>query len=115
MRRLAIIAAIALLGTMTPALAEEVVTSGEDLLPSCREFVEGRYESRGLRTGICVGAVYSALTLTQNLCAPHNATLLKAVKLVTNYMLRHSEQLHMDIVLLSVNALTEAWPCRKEQ
>lgn len=111
MRRLAIV--VAMLAYGAPATAEEIVTTGEDLLPSCREFVEGRYESRGLRTGICVGAVYSTLTLAPNLCAPQNATLQQAVKLVTTYMLRHSEQLHMDITLLSVNALTEAWPCRK--
>jgi Rap1a immunity proteins len=114
MRRALIAAVAALTLSGTPAFAEEAVTTGADLLPSCREFAEGRYESRGFRTGICVGAVYSTLTLLPNICAPANSTLVQAVKVVSNYMLRHSEQLHMDITLLSVYALTEAWPCKKE-
>ena len=115
MRRALIMALVVLSALGAPAVAEEVVTTGAELLPACREFAEGRYESRGLRTGVCVGAVYSTLTLLPNICAPAESTLLQAVKVVSNYMLHHSEQLHMDITLLSVYALTEAWPCKKGQ
>lgn len=115
MRRIVIFAVAALLSSGAPALAEEIATTGADLLPSCREFADGRFASRGVRTGICIGAVYSTLTLLPNLCAPSENTLLQAVKVVSNYMLRHSEQLHMDITLLSVYALTEAWPCEQRR
>jgi hypothetical protein len=114
MRRVAFLVLATLLIGGPPAFAEEIATTGVDLLPACRDFAEGRYEARGLRTGICVGAVYSTLTLLPNICAPQNSTLLQAVKVVSGYMQRHSEQLHMDITLLSVYALTEAWPCKKD-
>lgn len=114
MRRAAKVAVVALLMCGTSAFADEVVvTTGADLLTACREFADGRYPSRGVRTGVCAGAVYSALTLLPNLCAPHDLTLRQAVQVVANYMLRHTEQQHMDITLLSVYALTEAWPCEK--
>lgn len=113
MRRVRLFAIAALLMSGAPALAEDIVTTGADLLPACREYADGRFASRGVRTGICIGAVYSTLTLLPNLCAPQSSTLLQAVKIVSNYMLHHSEQLHMDITLLSVYALTEAWPCEK--
>jgi hypothetical protein len=115
MMRRALFAAVATVSMSgTPALAEEVSTVGSELFPACRDFAEGRYEARGLRTGVCVGAVYSTLTLLPNMCAPADMTLQQAVKIVSNYMQRHSEQLHMDITLLSVYALTEAWACKKQ-
>jgi hypothetical protein len=114
MRRAAVLATVILLSSLARAAAEDVATTGSELLPACRDFAEGRYEARGLRTGVCVGAVYSTLTLLPNVCAPESATLQQSVKVVTNYMLRHSEQLQMDITVLSVNALTEAWPCKKQ-
>lgn len=114
MRRAPILVAATLLIGGSPACAEEIATTGTELLPACRDFADGRYEARGLRTGVCVGAVYSTLTLLPDICAPQNSTLLQAVKVVSGYMQRHSEQLHMDITLLSVYALTEAWPCKKE-
>lgn len=116
MRRAGIFAvALALMGG-TPALAEQTITTtGEDLLPACREFADGRYPSLGVKTGVCAGAVYSTLTLLPNSCAPQNLSLRQAVQVVSNYMLRHTEQLHMDITLLSVYALTEAWPCEKRR
>lgn len=115
MWRARLVVAAALLTAGAPAFGDpSISTTGEDLLPACREFADGRYPSLGVKTGVCAGAVNSTLTLLPNSCVPPNLTLRQAVQVVSNYMLRHTEQLHMDITLLSVYALTEAWPCEKK-
>jgi hypothetical protein len=71
------------------------------------------------RQGVCMGTVGALVFFSQDLfpvyrfCPPDAANYGQALRVVVAYMQRNPGRLHLDFQLLVIEALREAWPCRR--
>jgi hypothetical protein len=106
-----------------PALAAEsdVTTpmfSGNVMLPHCRALVDDD-QATTPESGLCAGVI-STVFWSQGFarehvkfCAPKRAiTRAQTRQVVVRYLENHPEKLHLDIRLLALEAMREAWPCK---
>jgi hypothetical protein len=109
----------------TAAVAEEDGESAGFMLPYCK-IAPAQAANKAFLVGRCSGMVQGiadALGLMKDasgerlnpLCAekPKGTTTDQAVKAVVRYGDAHPEQAHAPFTVITVLALTEAWPCKK--
>ena len=85
-------------------------------MPACKE---QQTASKWLQ-GTCVGQMEMIylLAFSNNLgpnakfCPPDGATIDQTTKVVIKYIDERPEQLHQPFVLLAIDALRKAWPCK---
>jgi hypothetical protein len=66
-----------------------------------------------IRQGVCLGWVGGLFNLSLGFCAPADATVEQAVRVVTGYLDARPSRLHEGFTMLVLEALNAAWPCRK--
>jgi Rap1a immunity proteins len=124
--------------TVTAATAAEDIESANRMLPGCKGFVANTITSRNdaLMMGLCLGTVGAIAFMAQNsdvaisaLSGEGQAMLLKGsrrcadipsgvtngqmVRVVVRYIEARSNRIHEPFHSLALEALLDAWPCRK--
>jgi hypothetical protein len=113
---------------MLPCSACMALESGRDLLPYCKRALEvDKYYPHPdpdpdlYLAGICVGIVegvsWSTQRIRQSLCMdiPSSVSRMQKLRIVMAYMERRPELLHINFDGLVGLALSEAWPCKREE
>jgi hypothetical protein len=118
--RPAVLGVVALLLAAGDARAR--MRTGNDALQPCRAH-EMSYGARDLvdayDQGICIGTVGGLFYVGPNLhpehrfCPPNGANHGQALRIALAYMERNPARLHVDFQKLVIDALREAWPCRR--
>jgi hypothetical protein len=86
--------------------------TGNDILQSCQAHLR---KQRSYIGGVCQGAVYSLFVFSERLelCIPDGVIVGQAFRVVVGYMERNPARLHLEFPDLVIEALREAWPCRR--
>jgi hypothetical protein len=98
--------------------ARAQMTTGNDALQPCLAHLMDA-PSDIYRQGVCMGTVGALVFFSQDLfpayrfCPPNGGTYGQALRVVVAYMQRNPGRLHLDFQLLVIEALREAWPCRR--
>lgn len=96
-----------------PAPATAEAGSANFFMPGCRDYIASSGKDVPIRQGVCIGWVGGLFDLGLGFCAPAEATTAQAVRVVTGYLDARPSRLHERFTLLVLEALNEAWPCRK--
>jgi hypothetical protein len=108
-----------------PALAAETDDAtttgkftGNVMLPHCRELVQDDEATTPL-AGLCAGMITTLFwsqpmfSAQHRFCAPKGVvTRGQSRQVILRYLESHPEKLHLDIRLLALDAMREAWPCK---
>jgi Rap1a immunity proteins len=113
LRGIALIAAMIL--TCEVAFAKDY--SGNDMILHCRELV-GNVPKEGsswYQRGLCDGAIDALSYVSQgiNSCFPQGVTNKQLRQVVAQYIDKQPARLHEPFNKLALEALHEAWPCKK--
>lgn len=118
----AVAAALALAVATATAAQSEMRQDGNELLRYCR----AETDDGGNRwlAGWCSGFVWGvslaadswrAQAMEDQSCRmPDGVTGAQLVRIVVSYLEQHPEELHEDQLLLVTRAMTDAFPCKKE-
>src|SRR5713101_1917408 len=113
--------ALAVVGADThEASAQGHASTGNEMLPTCRAFLEGpgllehATAEQALRAGFCAGYVSGILAESTDACVPP-VSAREAVRTVVEYLEAHSEQLDDEFEDLVERALLATWPCPPEE
>ena len=118
MRRygIGIAACLALLAQQGAAVAQSRdIVSANYVMPGCRELVGGSQRELGLQ-GLChgiVGIMFHFWRSQLGICFPDGTNVEQAVRVVIRYIDRQPERMHESFVELALEAMREAWPCRR--
>lgn len=99
------------------AAAEVVVRSGNDLRKACQSVLDSGPARNALDAAFCLGFVRAAWELGPILeehhkfCAPQNASLGQAIRVVAKYLDANPEITNRQAIVLTVAAFKSAWPC----
>jgi Ssp1 endopeptidase immunity protein Rap1a len=127
MGKIAIALAVTL-GFVAAIRAESAVPyddTGNALLPSCREWVDRKAPHtkddaalQGLCAGLIVGtgrfSAQRGIPANFRSCTPLETTNDQLIRVVVRFMENHPERLQLPLVILTILALQEAWPCKDE-
>jgi len=100
-----IAAAVALLAQQGGAAAQSQKSSANYMTPYCQEFVNSTNRDLFLQ-GVCARSRFG-------ICAPKEATVGQAVRVVVAYIDQRPERMHESFRQLAIEALQQAWPCRR--
>jgi hypothetical protein len=106
------------------AAEERDTDSANYFIAPCKSLLASTTNSRVdqvtvYREGICFGTVKTLVGVGELLpdvfrfCMPTNATISQAVRIAVRYIEERPARMHEPFVLLSIEALRQAWPCRK--
>ncbi|WP_156836621.1 Rap1a/Tai family immunity protein [Marinobacter daepoensis] len=111
-----------------PAKASSALEDGNALLSSCSKYLqllEGKGDaSDGFAGAACVGyvtgvsdlnTVHAVVSGGKNegfFCIPDNVPLVQKVRVLVHYLNSHPADLHLVRVILTINAFSEAFPCK---
>ena len=121
MRAIRILLAILFCTIAERAVAQMDTDSGYFMLPNCKAAMVGSIAGERLNVwaGRCAGVIES-LTWTgssiegsNRFCPPQPVPTEQALRVVILYMEQHPKQLHLDLKVLALRALQQAWPCPK--
>ena len=112
-----IAAALALLCQQDMAVADPKrdIVSANYVMPGCWELVSGSHRELGLQ-GLCsgiVGMMFNFEQLHPGTCFPDGSNVEQAIRVVIRYIDRQPERMHESFVELALEAMREAWPCRR--
>src|SRR6266540_5030739 len=113
----ALVIGLAVVGADThEASAQGHNSTGNEMLPLCRAFLEGpgllehATPEQALRAGFCAGYVTGILEESTDACVPP-VSAREVVLTVVEYLDTHPEQLNDDFEDLVERALLATWPC----
>ena len=98
------------------AIAQVDIDSGNYMLPYCKASIAG---DLNVWVGRCAGVIEALIWIVSSIegsdrfCPPRPLPPKQAVRVVVPYMEQHPDQLHLDIKVLALRALQQAWPCPK--
>jgi hypothetical protein len=109
--------AVAILLALTmPASAQDTTTANQ-MLPGCKGLLDNRMTSgvSVYQQGRCGGYVASLVygVGEQEFCSPKEVSIGEAVAVVVKYIEARPERMHEQFGALAIEALTEAWPCKR--
>ena len=94
-------------------------STGDEMLPGCKAFVEQRPQRSELIGAVKCGAQFSTIRqlaphLTDKLrvCIPDSVTAGQVGRVVVKYLENNPGKLHQDFTILSLIALRTEWPCK---
>jgi Rap1a immunity proteins len=105
-----------LLALTTPASAQDTTTANQ-MLPGCKGLLDNRMTSgvsvyqQGRCGGYVAGLVYGEGG--QEFCSPKGVSIGQAVAVVIKYIEARPERIHEPFGKLALEALEEAWPCKR--
>jgi hypothetical protein len=114
---IAIAAAVALLTQQGAAVAQprQDLGSANRIMLGCRSYVNDEDHNYYLQ-GICAGRVATIFYFGPahfGVCPPDGANIRQAVRVVTLYIDQRPARMHERFDDLEVEALQQAWPCRR--
>jgi Rap1a immunity proteins len=88
--------------------------SANEVMKGCRAFIDLRL-SEIFYQGICSGAVMALLQFDSSfgICFPGDSTVNQAVRVVVAYIDSKPARLHENFNRLALEALKDAWPCKR--
>jgi hypothetical protein len=98
------------------ATAQDFPT-GNEHYASCKSFADKTRVGDPFMRGVCAGTINGLKNSgplypePSRFCPPKASTVTQAVKVVVSYMDKHPEELHQSFLMLSLQAMREAWPC----
>ena len=109
-----ILLVVMLLGSLGVSASD--ISSGNNLLEQCDEWE--KVGGEGFHTGYCMGfinGVRSSVMLFKlnTTCIPEAVTLAQSIRVVHKYLNEHPERLHEHKIILTLDALKEAFPCKR--
>jgi len=111
-----IAAAVVLLGQQGAAVAQSRdIVSANYVMPGCRELVGRGQRELGLQ-GLChgiVGIMFNFWPSQLGICFPDGTNVEQAVRVVIRYIDRQPERMNEEFFQLAIEALQQAWPCRR--
>src|SRR5437870_3591848 len=97
---------------LQPARAEEMdLDSADYIMPGCRQFIVSNTPFYFLE-GNCNGIIETLQFMSPDVCAPPGSTLVEAVRIVVRYIDERPDRQQENFRILSLEALSEAWPCK---
>ena len=114
-------AAAILLCSTGSALAESL-NSGNRVLRGCRGVLQEKPvqdTADAMTIGLCAGEIAALFAASDFLkkefsfCKPSDATVYQGIQVVVQATDSAPESNHKDFVVLAIDALARAWPCRK--
>jgi hypothetical protein len=116
----AILRGIGLIAAMTlsgGAAAEVDAASANYVMPGCRSLINTHKDGAELfKKGLCSGLIVGATAVghvTKVLCAPNEATVIQLTRVVVQFIDARPKRHHEDFMVLSLEALRTAWPCKR--
>jgi hypothetical protein len=111
---------VALVAVMLPscevASAADYI-SANFVMPGCRAAMIDPNKSRNIEEavlqGYCAGTVRAIGLFGPRVCSPSGWTTDQAIRVVVQFIDGHPARLNEDFVLLAVEALRAAWPCKR--
>jgi hypothetical protein len=103
------------------AVFAQSMNSGNARLPGCRSVItnQSTQDPNSLMSqGICAGEMTALISVSPFLqkgyafCKPENATVAQAIQIVLKATDNAPERNHTDLVVLAIDALAQAWPCK---
>ena len=102
------------------AVAEPDQTSADHIMPACRDvaalmtFTNTESKEDFSRMGFCIGIITGLSYMGQpyGICLPVGATSQQAARVVVQYIDGRPERMNENFMLLTVEALQAAWPCK---
>ena len=88
--------------------AQEDFMSANRVMTGCRAFIAESSVDLFLQ-GVCLGVV----TATAGSCLPSGVTVGQEVRVVAAYIDARPTRLHEDFRVLTLEALQDAWPCKR--
>jgi hypothetical protein len=108
--------AILLMLTMSANAQSNPQTSANEMLPGCKGLISDKTPPlrEALRQGRCAGYV-AGLVYARSvyLCVPEGATPEQGVRVVIKYIEARPERMQEPFGKLALEALEEAWPCKR--
>lgn len=104
---------ICLIGDATAQ--KQNVTSYSLIRSGCRIFVEGsefKTSDEIFYSGMCAGLVAGVQEADTKVCAPPSSNLAQAVAVVVRYAEKIPHRWHENRIIITKEALRQAWPCR---
>jgi Rap1a immunity proteins len=94
--------------------AQSSADSANEVMKGCRAFIDLRL-SEIFYQGICSGAVMALLQFDSSfgICFPGDSTVNQAVRVVVAYIDAKPARLHENFNRLALEALKDAWPCKR--
>jgi Rap1a immunity proteins len=106
--------ALAILLALTVPVSAQ--SSANDMLSGCKGLIGDKTPPlrEALRQGRCAGYV-AGLVYARSvfLCVPESATPEQGVRVVIRYIEARPERMHEPFGKLALEALEEAWPCKR--
>ena len=116
MTKTSLAVAILLMLTMSASAQSNPQTSANEMLPGCKGLISEKTPPlrEALRQGRCAGYV-AGLVYARSvfLCVPEGATPEQGVRVVIKYIEARPERMHEPFGKLALEALEEAWPCKR--
>lgn len=112
--RVCLIAVVLVLISIGTARAQHDQHSANHIVPGCVDFIQGIGREPFL-AGVCAGTV-DTLTWSHGgrlICRPAEATTGQVVRVVVTFIQARPARMHESFVFLAMDALTEAWPCKR--
>jgi Rap1a immunity proteins len=116
-----IAAALALMGQQGAALAQSRdVGSANSVMPGCRDALSPEAAPDTYRAYVkaeCTAIIRTIFFFGQShfgLCAPNQATVGQAIRVVGVYIDQRPERMHEHFERLALEAMRRAWPCRRQ-
>jgi Rap1a immunity proteins len=109
MRGIALVAAMVL--NSEAALAE----SANLRMPGCRSFAKQGMDSRQIfAAGVCSGIVEALISVgpALEICKPSGANYGQSTQVIVQYIDQRSARMHEEFIVLAIEALRAAWPCK---
>jgi len=118
MRTAIICGALMALTVTTAAAAEKDMSSANFFLPHCKVSLDPKARDYSFVSGVCAGSVsglvFALATLTPGtLCIPAAANTSQMVRVVIRYVETRPQRMHEPFESLALEALRDAWPCKK--
>ena len=98
----------------------EDFSSGKFYLPHCERVLNAPTEAP-MAGGACVEAVQMLMYVGDQIlpqvsvCTPREATVSEGLRILVQFMKGHPELLHKSLEFLTVVALHNAWPCKRDK
>ena len=108
-------AAVAILLALTMPVSAEVTDSANFLLPGCKALSRERESTPEWRRILCLAYIQGLVSGVggKETCPPKEVTGDQVVAVVVKYIEARPERMHEQFGKLALEALEEAWPCKR--
>ena len=114
LRGIALVAAMLI--SCSASFAEEDDQSANYMMPACRSWLNSSNDATAFMKGICAGTIATIIAFGRHVgthCAPRGVSNEQGLRVVIQYIDNQPARLHEKFGLLALEAMQNAWPCKK--